>query len=247
MPGSPNLNVDHLLSQAWATFKRQPGLCISSWVVFSLLTGSHGGGGGGGGEGGPVDAALVGALLLFALFAGGLTLLLGGPIRGGYDLAMARLQRGDDSVTFTDIFAGFTKFLPLLLTFVIHAGCVLGGLLLCLVPGLIIMIGLWPAYLLVMEDDLEPVEAITTAWKLTQGHKGQLFVLVFASLGLFVIGTLACFVGLLVTGPVVQLAWIGAYDELRKGQAADGFSVTGSGALATEEMPGLGSSESPAP
>ena len=66
---------------------------------------------------------------------------------------MLRLVRGDSSVSFGDLFKGFSKFLPLLLTFFMVTLATIVGFVLLVVPGVIIMLGLWPAYLLVMEDD----------------------------------------------------------------------------------------------
>ena len=89
-------------------------------------------------------------------------------------------------------------------------------MLLLIVPGIILLIALWPAFLLVMEDDLAPVDAIKGAWALTRGHKMELFVLVLATFVVLIAGLLAFGVGLLIAGPVTQLAWIRAYHELRK-------------------------------
>ena len=72
-----NLSPAYLISQAWETFKRRPWLAIGMWMVFSIFSGRSG----------PADPLLV----LFSI-------VLGGPIRAGYDMAMLRLVRGDDSV-----------------------------------------------------------------------------------------------------------------------------------------------------
>ena len=54
------------------------------------------------------------------------------------------------------------------------------------------------------------------AWALTDVHKVDLFILSLASAGAMIAGVLALGVGVLVAGPVVQLAWVAAYEELRK-------------------------------
>ena len=78
--------------------------------------------------------------------------MVAGPIRGDYDMAILRLIRGDDSVAFRDLFAGFSKFHKLFLTLLLYFLTALGDLLRLIVPGIILLIVLWPAYLLVMED-----------------------------------------------------------------------------------------------
>ena len=189
-----SLLPSHLFPPAWETFKRRPWLVMGMSFVYVIS-----------GNGLPRGPAL----------AFGLLLLLGGPIRGGYDMAMLRLVRGDDSVSFDDLFAGFSKFRRLFFTWCLYALAVVGGTLLFIVPGIILGVALWPAFLLVMEDELSPVEAIEGAWVLTRGHKLELFVLSLATfVGLFV-GLLIFGIGLLVTFPITQLAWVRAYHEMR--------------------------------
>jgi uncharacterized membrane protein len=219
MSTSANLAPDRLILQGWKTLKRRPGLCIGMCLIYGIVQpggGGGGGGGSGGAGGGSTEAmALIGIIIAGALLITLVQCVVAGPIRGGYDLAMLRLVRGDDSVTFGDLFAGFSKFVPLLLTFLLVGVCVLTGLVLCIVPGIIVMLGLWPAYLLVMEDDLPPVEAVKGAWALTNGHKVDLFILALANCVVILIGLLACCVGVLVAAPVAQLSWMGAYHEMR--------------------------------
>ena len=191
-----NLLPSHLFPKAWETFKRRPWLVMGMSFVYGISRNWMPSGG----------AALAFGLLL---------LLLTGPIRGGYDMAMLRLVSGDDSVSFDDVFAGLSKFRRLFFTWCLYALAVLGGTLLFIVPGIILGLALWPAFLLVMEDELSPVEAIEGAWVLTRGHKLELFVLSLATfVGLFV-GALIFGIGVLVTFPITQLAWVRAYHEMR--------------------------------
>ncbi len=219
MTTSPNLSPGHLLSRGWEVFQLRPGLCVITWLIYSIFNGggSGGGGSGGGGDTDPVMLLLI-VVLAFGVMAVGL--LIGPPLRAGYDLTMLRLVRDDDSVQFGDLFAGFSKFGPVVITGFLFIVIVTIGTLLCLVPGLILALGLWPAFLLVMEDDLAPVDALKAAWALTDGYKGALFLYAFASSFVVLAGILACCVGLFVAGPVVQIGWAAAYDELRKAQGA---------------------------
>jgi len=134
-------------------------------------------------------------------------------------LSYVRMVRGDESVDFGDLFGGFKKFLNLFLTGLLMSIILFFGFILCIVPGVIAFLGLWPAYLIVMEDDLGPVEALQAAWGLTDGYKGSLFVYAICAGFLQLAGLLACCIGLFVTGPVGELGWMTAYDELRKNRA----------------------------
>jgi len=192
-----SLLPSQLFPQAWETFKRRPWLVMGMSLIYGISRNLM-----------PSGPALAFGLLL---------LLLAGPIRGGYDMAMLRLVRGDDSVSFDDLFAGFLKFRRLFLTWCLYALAVVGGTILLIVPGIIFGVALWPAFLLVMEEDeLSPVEAIEGAWALTLGHKMELFILSLATFVGLIAGLLTFGIGLLFTFPITQLAWVRAYHEMRR-------------------------------
>ena len=218
MSTGANLSPSHLFPQAWQTFKRHPWLSIGMWIVYVMFSGQGGSGGGqsiSDGDIGPVEWIWIRAILLGVLALVLVVIIVAGPIRGGYDMAVLRLIRGDDSVSFRDLFAGFSKFRKLFPTFLLYIFAVLGGMLLLIVPGIILLIALWPAFLLVMEDDLDPVDGIKSAWALTRGYKRKLCVLGLVGFVVLIAGLLAFGVGLFVAGPVIELARIGAYHEMR--------------------------------
>jgi len=222
-----NLSPEHLIRQAWRVFKLQPWLCIAMFVLYSVTQpGSGGGGSGGGNSLNDLSSMSQAVTLLMTVMLAGigvmtlLVLLISGPMRGGYELAMLRMVRGEQNVVFGDLFAGFSKFVKLMLTMLLGALIVVIGVLLCIIPGIILGLGLWPAYLLVMEEDLGPVEALKGAWALTDGYKMELLVLGIANAVLVFAGLLCCCVGVFVAGPVAQLAWVGAYDEMRRASGA---------------------------
>lgn len=171
------------------------------WIIYVLFSGQSGGSGGQFNSNLSVGTYSIFITILLVLIIYILVVVVAGPIRGGYDMAMLRLIHGDVSVSFRDLFAGFSKFHKLFLTFLLYSLAVLGGILLLIVPGIILLIALWPAFLLVMEDDLDPVDAIKGAWVLTHGYKMDLFILGLVALVMLVGGFLALGVGLFVTEP----------------------------------------------
>lgn len=221
-----NLSPSHLILLAWQTFKRRPWISIGMWIVYALF-GGHGGGGGGDQFNSYKDIGLeewvwIRTILMSMLALVLVTIIVAGPIRGGYDRSMLRLIRGDDSVSFRDLFAGFSKFRKLFMTFLLYSFTVVGGFILLILPGIILLITLWPAFLLVMEDDLNPIEAIKGAWKLTRGYKMEIFVLTLVGITMVIAGVLTLGVGLFVAGPMVNLIRIGAYQEMRIAAEASG-------------------------
>lgn len=225
---SANINAVDLLQTAWKRFQLNPLMAVGMWFTYALFQPS---GGGGGSLNNSELSQLVGPdiMLLFGVVTIGwslLCLVVGPVLRGGYDLAMLRTYRGDDNVTFGDLFAGLPKALPLFLTGLLFTIACVAGFVACIVPGIILALGLWPAFLLVMEDDLDAVSALKGAWALTSGHKLQLLILSISCGVVTLLGLLACCVGIFVAAPVAQLAWVGAYDEMRRAQGATG-AVTG--------------------
>ncbi|MGB0640042.1 MAG: hypothetical protein ACPGTU_11950, partial [Myxococcota bacterium] len=152
MHHSPNLSPEHLISSGWDVFKRVPVLCIGMALVAGLFSG--GGGGGGSGTGNDkIDLIVLVVLLGF----GCLSMIVGPALKGGMQLAFVRLLRGDETVRFGDMFIAFsngTKFLNLVLANLILAGISLVGFCLCIIPGVIAVCGLFPTFMLIMEEDL---------------------------------------------------------------------------------------------
>lgn len=90
------------------------------------------------------------------------------------------------------------------------------GLILLIVPGVIVSLMFSLAGYLTIEQGLRPIEALKESMRLTNGHKGTLFLLVLMTIGLGIIGVVCLLVGMLVAGPVVALAWVHAYRQLQK-------------------------------
>jgi len=162
---------------------------MGTWVVFALF----------GQAGGLNSLDRPGVLLVGTILLG----LCSGPVRGGYDWAMLRFLRGDDTVGFGAVFSGFTKFwlllgvqLGLALALAVVGSVMLGALL--IVPeelgmvgtilrsslialgvfvALRLAIGLCFSFLLVMEVDLDARDALMGSWRLTGGHRWKLFLL----------------------------------------------------------------------
>jgi uncharacterized membrane protein len=67
---------------------------------------------------------------------------------------------------------------------------------------------------IVIDRGLGPIEAMKESWRVTKGHKWQLFLLFLALIGLNILGAIALIVGLLVTIPITMLAAAHAYRTL---------------------------------
>jgi uncharacterized membrane protein len=97
---------------------------------------------------------------------------------------------------------------------------ILLGLVLLIVPGIIIALAFSLSGLLVIEKGFGPIEALKESVRLTKGHRLDLLKLNLANLGINILGVCAFVVGLFVTVPVTELAFVNAYRKLTKGVAS---------------------------
>jgi uncharacterized membrane protein len=88
------------------------------------------------------------------------------------------------------------------------------GFIALIVPGVILAMGLMFVPYLVIDRGLGPIEAMKESWRVTKGHKWQLFLLFLALIGINLLGVAALVVGLLVSVPITMLAAAHAYRTL---------------------------------
>ena len=91
---------------------------------------------------------------------------------------------------------------------------VIVGFILLVIPGIIASLGLSFATYLVIDRGMQPVASIKESWRITKGHKWQLFLLLVSLMLLNILGLIALFVGILVTIPITWLAVTHAYRTL---------------------------------
>ena len=95
---------------------------------------------------------------------------------------------------------------------------VIAGLILFIVPGIIWGLKYQMTLNLIVDKDLDILEAMRQSAEITKGVKLQLLVFNFACLGVMILGALALGVGVLVAMPVLWLAGIYVYRHLLKNQ-----------------------------
>jgi uncharacterized membrane protein len=126
-----------------------------------------------------------------------------------YALKLARRQ----PASVGDLFAAgpYLSFLGAAFLITVAVGL---GMLLCIAPGVILALGTLFYAQLIVDRRLPAMEAITTSWRITTGHKGQIFVFGLLAIGVALLGELACCVGLLVAIPIVMTATAYVYLKL---------------------------------
>ena len=163
----------------------------------------------------------VGASLLIWLLAKAIAfipfgqLLLTFVVYGGLDWMFLKLVRGQKA-ELGDAFAGFSQgFLPLLL-FSLVAQVLTGfGFLLCLIPGIYLMVA-WLLFgpLLILDKRLDFWPAMELSRKVVSRHWWQLFGLFLLCLLMLLGGMLLCCVGFFIALPIVTAATVYAYEDI---------------------------------
>ena len=79
------------------------------------------------------------------------------------------------------------------------------GMLLCVLPGLAVVVFCSYAPLIALDKGLGPVEAIRRSVELVRDNLGQVLLILLLSYAVYYVGSLACYVGLVVSIPVALL------------------------------------------
>jgi hypothetical protein len=121
---------------------------------------------------------------------------------------------GPEQAQITDVFSGGSVLLKGIGAQLLLGLVVMLGFLLLFVPGIILSLGLSFTIYLVVDRQLGPIEALKESWRITDGHKVNLFLFGLVAALVMLAGALACGIGWLVAWPVVMLAQAFIYCQL---------------------------------
>lgn len=108
-------------------------------------------------------------------------------------------------------------FVNYLLLSILLAVIIVAGLILLVVPGVIFALMFSMAGFLVIEKNMNPLEALKESARLTKGYRVKILLLGFALLGLTILGIIPLMLGLLVVAPLSMLALVHVYRTLSGG------------------------------
>ncbi len=131
---------------------------------------------------------------------------------------------------FGDLFSAMGRFPAMLATMFLMIIAIYIGFIFLIVPGVILALGLGLAQYFVVDKNLGPIDAMKASWEATNGHKSKIFLLGLISVGILIIGCVACYIGMFVALPLVSLAYAIVYlrltgqDPTYGGFSGGGFS-----------------------
>jgi uncharacterized membrane protein/DNA-directed RNA polymerase subunit RPC12/RpoP len=118
-------------------------------------------------------------------------------------LKLARRQRAD----FADLFGGGELFLPALGTNLLFTLATSIGFVLCIIPGIIVVLLWWPCVFLVVDRKANVMESFTMAREVTANNIGTIIVVWLAGIGISLVGLAACCVGIVAAAPLVAVMY----------------------------------------
>lgn len=162
-------------------------------------------------EQGVVDTSAL--LVLTYVSIGGLSLaiiVVQSYMMGGLLTVTLKAARGQPA-TVGEVFSGGRFFVAFLVGSIVQQILVGIGYALCIVPGIILLLGLWAWGYFVVDKGMAAVDALKKSWEMMKGHKMAMFVWGLLSFVVYLAGEIACILPmLLISLPMVFIssAWI---------------------------------------
>ncbi len=143
------------------------------------------------------------AMALLQVFGIGYALFVLAPIDFGSKFVFLKGMK-DQKFEIKEIFSGFKdNYLNIILANLLTVAIVVAGIFMLIIPGIIFACKLAFVPYLVMDKNLDPVEAVKESWRMTKGYGWTIFGMGFVSIFIFLGGLL-----LLILGVIPAAMWI---------------------------------------
>ena len=114
----------------------------------------------------------------------------------------------DEETELKLLFEGFrNKYFKIVLANLIVVALAVIGFVLLIIPGIIVLVRLAFVPYLVMDKDLEPMQAVEKSWQLTRGYGWKIFGMAIISIVIIIAGLLFLIVGVIISFMWVQSAF----------------------------------------
>jgi len=153
------------------------------------------------------------AAAIYSLIFGIISFVIGMFVNMAQIKVGLRFSRGE-TADFPDLLNEYPRFWDFLLGSILYALIVIGGLILLIIPGIYWGIKYHFYGYLIIDQGMGPVDAIKKSGELTDGVKWDLLVFWLALLGIYILGFLACCIGVLFAIPVILVAVAYVYRTL---------------------------------
>ena len=201
----PSFSAGAAVGYGWRAFKRNAGafilITLASMVVGGVVSSL-------GGQ--PDELFVFDPKSAFFQFVGQVVSMFFGAaaIKGALDAVNGR------EVSFGKMFDGWDKGQVLLGAFIVSLATTIGMALL-FIPGMIVAFFTWFTFYFIVDRGLGAIDGIKASFNFVKSNVGELIVLLFAGIGVVLLGLLALCVGVIAAIPVVTIASAYAYKVLQ--------------------------------
>ena len=121
----------------------------------------------------------------------------------------------DEEADIKILFDGFRgKYLKIVLANLIVVALTIIGFILLIIPGIIVLCRLAFVSYLVMDKNMEPMQAVEKSWQLTRGHGWKIFWMAIISFFLFIAGIIFFIVGVIISFMWIHAAFASLYQSV---------------------------------
>ena len=140
------------------------------------------------------------------------------PLGWGFIVYFLNLLRFEE-INYSRLFDGYKDILRIFLATFLSYLVIVIGLCLLIVPGIILATGLLMTDFILKDDpEISAIDAMAKSWKMTNGHKAELFYLFLSFIGWIVLSLLTLGVGFLILSPYMQTTLAHYYEDLKEEQ-----------------------------
>ncbi len=140
------------------------------------------------------------------------------PLGWGFIVYFLNLIRFEE-INYSRLFDGYKDILRIFLATFLSYLVIVIGLCLLIVPGIILATGLLMTDFILKDDpEISAIDAMAKSWKMTNGHKAELFYLFLSFIGWIVLSLLTLGVGFLILSPYMQTTLAHYYEDLKEEQ-----------------------------
>lgn len=186
-------DIGQCLSEGWALYQKDPVLLSGATILMAVICGIAG------------LVPLAGTLVYPPLLAGLYTMII-------------RLDRGE-SITISNLFDGFQRFLPLIIASILISVFVTIGLILLVLPGLYLLIVYSFSTLLIIDQKQDFWPAMENSRKIIHAHFWSYALVALVLALICIIASLPLGLGLIIAAPVCLAAQYRYYQAVTSTEA----------------------------
>ena len=153
--------------------------------------------------------------IFFSIFNAAYGLIIMAPLHYGACMLFLKAIRGE-GINVNEIFFAYRKTLQIIMANILVMVVVGLGFVMLVVPGIIFACKLSMVPYLMMDKNMEAVEAVRTSWHITKGHSWTIFGMAVLSFFIAIGGVILLIVGIFPAIIWISLAFAAMYNSITK-------------------------------